>query len=98
MSNAHVPLEQSSPIRENYFDNLLPPMKVVMVNKVMACFDHAYLLQCKSTAIHPDRILYPSRHGPDFHLPQSQISIVGPDFHLRHSQKCLLGYSAVVQI
>ena len=33
----------------------------------------------------------PSRHGPDFHLPQSQICIVGQDFHLRQSQKCLLG-------
>ncbi len=32
----------------------------------------------------------PSKHHPDFHLPQSQISIVGPDFHLRQSQKCVL--------
>ncbi len=23
----------------------------------------------------------PSRHGPDFHLPQSQITIDSPDFH-----------------
>ncbi len=35
---------------------------------------------------------FPSRHGPDFHPPRSQISIFGPDFHLRQSQKCLLGY------
>ncbi len=34
----------------------------------------------------------PSRHGPDFHRPQSQITIDSPDFHLRRSQKCLLGY------
>ncbi len=28
---------------------------------------------------------------PNFHLPQSQISIVSPDFHQWQSQKCLLG-------
>ncbi len=33
----------------------------------------------------------PSRHGPDFHRPQSQITIDSPDFHLRRSQNCLLG-------
>ncbi len=33
----------------------------------------------------------PSRHGPDFHRPQSQITIDSPDFHLRGSQNCLLG-------
>ncbi len=33
----------------------------------------------------------PSRHGPDFHRPQSQITIDSPDFHPRQSQKCLLG-------
>ncbi len=33
----------------------------------------------------------PSRHGPDFHRPQSQITIDSPDFHPRRSQKCLLG-------
>ena len=33
----------------------------------------------------------PSRHGPDFHRPQSQIMIESPDFHLRRSQNCLLG-------
>ncbi len=31
------------------------------------------------------------RHGPDFHLPQSQVTIDSPDFHPRRSQKCLLG-------
>ncbi len=36
-------------------------------------------------------ISLPSRHGPDFHRPQSQITIDSPDFHLRRSQKCLLG-------
>ena len=35
---------------------------------------------------------FPSRHGPDFHRPQSQITIDGPDFHLRRSQNCLLGW------
>ncbi len=35
---------------------------------------------------------YPSRHCPDFHRPQSQITIDSPDFHLRLSQNCLLGY------
>ncbi len=35
--------------------------------------------------------LLPSRHGPDFHQPQSQITIESPDFHPRWSQKCLLG-------
>ncbi len=34
----------------------------------------------------------PSRHGPDFHWPQSQITIDGPDFHLWQSQNCLLGW------
>ncbi len=34
---------------------------------------------------------YPSRHRPDFHRPQSQITIDSPDFHPRRSQKCLLG-------
>ena len=33
----------------------------------------------------------PSRHGPDFHQPPSQITIDSPDFHPRRSQKCLLG-------
>ncbi len=33
----------------------------------------------------------PSRHGPDFHRPQSQITIDSPDFHLRQSQNCLRG-------
>ena len=33
----------------------------------------------------------PSRHGPDFHRPESQITIDTPDFHLRRSQNCLLG-------
>ena len=36
-------------------------------------------------------VYYPSRHGLDFHLRQSQINIVGVDFHLRQSQICLLG-------
>ncbi len=35
--------------------------------------------------------LQPSRHGPDFHRPQSQITIDSPDFHLRRSQNCLRG-------
>ena len=35
--------------------------------------------------------ILPSRHGPDFHRPQSQITIDSPDFHLRRSQNCLLG-------
>ncbi len=35
--------------------------------------------------------MLPSRHGPDFHRPQSQITIDSPDFHLRWSQNCLLG-------
>ncbi len=44
----------------------------------------------------PERIniyidIQPSRHGPDFHRPQSQITIDSPDFHLRQSQNCLLG-------
>ncbi len=34
---------------------------------------------------------YPSRHGPDFHRPQSQIPIDSPDFHLRRSQNWRLG-------
>ncbi len=37
------------------------------------------------------QICFPSRHGPDFHRPQSQITIDSPDFHLRQSQNCLLG-------
>ena len=32
----------------------------------------------------------PSRHGLDFHRPQSQITIDRPDFHPQRSQKCLL--------
>ncbi len=39
----------------------------------------------------------PSRHGPDFHRPQSQITIDSPDFHLRWSQNCLLGTCQVAQ-
>ncbi len=35
-------------------------------------------------------ICHPNRHGPDIHLPKSQINIVGPDFHLRQSKICLL--------
>ncbi len=35
--------------------------------------------------------LQPSRHGPDFHRPQSQITIESPDCHPWRSQKCLLG-------
>ncbi len=34
-----------------------------------------------------------SRHGPDFHRPQSQITIDSLDFHPQWSQKCLLGGS-----
>ena len=33
----------------------------------------------------------PSRHGPDFHLLQSQITIDSSDFHQRPSKKCLRG-------
>ncbi len=33
-----------------------------------------------------------TRHGSDFHRPQSQITIDSPDFHPRRSQKCLLGW------
>ena len=53
--------------------------------KVKWCFP-AYSLLNQSTG------KCPSRHDPDFHLPQSQIKIVGPDFHPLRSQKCLLGY------
>ncbi len=38
-----------------------------------------------------ENLIQPSRHGPDFHRPQSQITIDSPDFHLRRSQNCLLG-------
>ncbi len=37
----------------------------------------------------------PSRHGPDFHRPQSQITIDSPDFHPRRSHKCLLGQESI---
>ncbi len=37
-------------------------------------------------------LIRPSKHGPDFHRPQSQITIDSPDFHLWRSQICLLGY------
>ncbi len=38
-------------------------------------------------------LIHPSRHGPDFHRPQSQITIDSLDFHLRQSQNCLRGYN-----
>ena len=33
-------------------------------------------------------VIVPSRHWPDFHLPQSQIYIVAPHFHRQQSQIC----------
>ncbi len=52
----------------------------------------SFLLQYKRKLSALD-VQYPSRHGPDFHRPQSQITIDSPDFHLRRSQNCLLGYT-----
>ena len=41
--------------------------------------------------------LLPSRHGPVFHQPQSQITIDSPDFSLRRSQNCLRGLHSTKQ-